>query len=287
MTGTTGMDPRAAHRAWTEHRWYRYRGCAPDAVDPSRMAGNPELPVGAHLAPDVDGGEPQADRLAREDAAVEVCLGCPVMVQCDAYANSVTVDGRLAEPDGVWGGRRALERHRAFIARRHEVAAAVPDPDRKLRTKQKLAVLAGLARFTDPYEVALAAGVDVRTANWQRARLTRQLGLAHTASRGELLAAASGRGLLEGVTVVADDGSVPAIPPLTHMPAVKAPGSSPEPEPAASSESAGGPLRLQRPRRDRFTDVSGQLALWEAELCEMADVHDLFLNTPASLEAAA
>ncbi|MFF4527047.1 WhiB family transcriptional regulator [Streptomyces bluensis] len=286
MTGTTGMDPRAAHRAWTEHRWYRYRGCAPDPTDPSRMAGNPELLVGAHLAPDVDGGEPQADRLLREDAAVEVCLGCPVMVQCDAYANSVTPDGRLAEPDGVWGGRRALERHRAFIAKRHEVAAAVPDPDRKLRTKQKLAVLAGLAVHTDPYEVAQAAGVDVRTANWQRARLTRQLGLAHTASRGELLAAASVRGLIEGVTVVEDDGSVPAIPPLTHMPAVEAP--EPAPEPAAVEDApAGGPLRLQSPRRDRFTDVSGQLALWEAELCEMADVHDLFLNTPASLEAAA
>ena len=40
------------YREWLEHRHFRYRGCAPDADNPLRMAGNPDLPVGAHHGPD-------------------------------------------------------------------------------------------------------------------------------------------------------------------------------------------------------------------------------------------
>lgn len=210
MTGTT--DSLAAYEAWTTHRHYRYRGCAPDVDDPRRAAGNPDLSLDAWSGEDLDGGEPQRERLARERAAVEVCLGCPVMVLCDAYASSVTADGRLAEPAGIWGGRLALERHRAFIARRHEVAAAAPV--RLIATKQRLRVLHALAAHVDAEAVAAAAGVDVRTANWQRSRLTTQLNLdRQSATRAELLRVAVERGLLDGSVVVADDGLVPAVPP--------------------------------------------------------------------------
>lgn len=65
------------------------------------MAGNPDLHVGAHHGPDAWKPEGQKARVAREDAAIEVCLSCPVMAACDAYASSVTGEGKLAEPDGV------------------------------------------------------------------------------------------------------------------------------------------------------------------------------------------
>src|SRR5881275_1814455 len=165
MTGTAGkpMSAAQARAAWVEHRFFKYRGCAPHPDNPRVLAARPDLPVDTHHAADRDGAEPQADRVRREEAAVELCLSCPVMVLCDRYANSVTPEGKLAQPDGVWGGRRALERHKAFIARRHRVAAAAPDE--QVATPQKLAVLRALATFTDPYDVASWAGVDVRTAN--------------------------------------------------------------------------------------------------------------------------
>jgi hypothetical protein len=243
------------------------------------MAGNPSLPIGAHHAPDVDGGEPQAVRRAREDAAIEVCLSCPVMVLCDAYASSVTVDGKLAEPDGVWGGRRALERHRAFIKTRHQVAAAAPVA--QVRTPQKQAVLKALAVHTDAEKVAAAAGVDLRTANWQRSRLVTQLNLEKgSATRRELLAEAVRRGLLDAGLVVSDDGTVPAVPPPAPnppqprvqpvpMPTVPTPGDPPVPMPTVPSREPG-PVPMPSPefarspkraqRRRRVTALPGQLS---------------------------
>ncbi|MET8571817.1 hypothetical protein [Streptomyces sp. NPDC004783] len=209
------MDAKKALQVWVEHPYYRYRGCAPDVDVPGRAAGDTALSLDAWHGSDRDGSEPQREREARQVAAVEVCLSCPVMVQCDAYANSVVVeDGkpRLAEPEGIWGARTALERHRAFIKRRHEVA--VPAPAEQLKTPQKLRVLEALAVHVSPEAVAEAAGVDVRTANWQRSRLVTQLNLDKgTATRRELLAAAVERGLLDAAVVVGDDGRVPAVPP--------------------------------------------------------------------------
>jgi hypothetical protein len=229
-------------RAWLEHPYFRYRGCQPDPDDPQRMAGDPGLHVGAHHGPDAFVAEGQKERRAREDAAVEVCLNCPVMVACDRYASSVTAEGKLAEPDGVWGGRRALERHKALIKARHAVAAA---PDRVFATPQKRAVLKALACCWDPFEVAERAGVDVRTANWQRRRLVGLLGLPKDASRMRVLAVARERGLLEDVDLVVDDGSIPAVPPPTKVPA-------PEPAVAAVlSEPAAVVLPIRRPRRSR------------------------------------
>ncbi|MFG2970882.1 WhiB family transcriptional regulator [Streptomyces sp. NPDC048288] len=225
MTGTmevAGVSSEQLRRVWLEHRFFRYRGCAPDPSNPLRMAGNPELPVGAHHGPDAWRPEGQKARRAREEQAIEVCLGCPVMVACDRYASSVRPDGKLAEPDGVWGGRRSLERHRALVKARHALAAA---PDRRFATVQKQAVLRALAVAWDPFEVAARAGVDVRTANWQRSSLVRLLGLPKTVSRMRALAVARERGLLEGVDLVVDDGTVPAVPPPTKV----APGPAAEP----------------------------------------------------------
>jgi hypothetical protein len=288
-------DSTTLRQLWLEHPFFRYRGCAPDPDDPMRMAGNPELPVGAHHAPDAWVPESQPERKAREAAAVEVCLNCPVMVQCDAYASSVVwVNGmpKVAEPDGVWGGRRSLERHRALVESRPETVAA---PDDALRTPQKMAVLRALAVCWDAYAVADAAGLDVRTANWQRSSIVTKLGLPKDAPRMRALAAAAERGLLEDVVVVADDGSVPAVPPPTRMPTPPEPVTETTVEPAATGARSVlpepgpyQPVRVPRPRRDRFTDIAGQLALWEAELtADLADVHDLFPTSNERLETAA
>jgi hypothetical protein len=221
----TGTSRQTSYEAWTEHRFFKYRGCAPDPDHPGRAVGSPEaggvgLPLDAWLGDDRDGAEPQDDREARKAAAIEVCLNCPVMVQCDVYANTVTRDGKLLEPSGIRGGRTSLERHRALIQARGAQGAAVavpkPAPDRMLMTVQKQAVLAALAVCWEPAEVMERAELsDVRKANWQRSQLVRLLGLPKDASRMRLLEVARERGVLPDVTVVVDDGSVPAIPPET------------------------------------------------------------------------
>lgn len=275
-------DSIALRRVWEEHPYFRYRGCAPDVDVPGRAAGDLSLSLDAWHGEDRDGAEEPREREARQAAAVEVCLSCPVMVQCDAYASSVVVEGgkaRLAEPVGIWGGRTALERHRAFIRRRHEVA--VPAPRRLMRTPQKLRVLEALAAHTDAEAVAAAAGMDVRTANWQRSRLVTQLGLDKvTATRGELLRAAVEQGLLDAAVVVADDGRVPAVPSSAARPAADGPGGA---EPV---ERAPGPVvlhdRIRRPSRGRRPVAGpGQLSLDDV----LAPVVSLYRSEP--MEAAA
>jgi hypothetical protein len=249
MTETAEKTSEQLRREWVQHPHWKYRGCAPDPDNPMRMAGNPELHVGAHNAPDAWNPEGQKERRAREELAIEVCLNCPVMVACDLYASSVKPDGRLAEPEGVWGGRRSLERHRALIAARHARAAA---PDSVFQTVQKQAVLKALARCWDPFDVAAAAGMDVRTANWQRSSLVRLLGLPKTVSRMRALAAARERGLLKGVEVVPDDGTVPALAPPTKLPV-------PESVPAVV-EPVADVLPMRRPRRSHARAIPGQLS---------------------------
>jgi hypothetical protein len=192
------------------------------------------------------------------------------MVQCLAYGSSVTAEGRLAEPHAILGGMTAQERRRAFVKTRQELVR--PVPDRQLRTPQKLAVLRSLAAHTDPEQVAAAAGMDVRTANWQRSILVGKLGLARTASRRQLLDAATARGLLDGVHVVADDGTLPAVPPPTKTAAAPHIEPTPSPAPAAAAHRTRrarsshprrvtvitGP-RSSRPRR--VTAIAGQLPL--------------------------
>lgn len=215
MTQNRRLDPKTARHELTDHRFYRYRGCAPDPDDPRMAAGDPELSVDAWQSPDVDGGEDQEQRVVRVQAAKAVCARCPVLEACAAYGASVTGDGRLAERHAILGGLTVLERTKALVEERQEQAVARPEPApvEQLRTEQKLAVLKALARFEEPELIAAAASVDVRTAKWQISRLTTQLGLEKTASRAELLEAAVARGLLSQVDVAVDGGPV-APPPV-------------------------------------------------------------------------
>jgi len=191
------MDPKTAQQELADHPWYRYRGCAPDPDDPRRAAGDPGLSVDAWQAPDVDGGEEQEERNERVRAAKAVCGRCPVLEACAVFGASVGADGRLAERHSILGGRTAVERTKALVEERQAVPVVVePAPDVQLKTEQKLAILRALAAHEDPEAVAAAAGLDLRTANWQRARITTQLGLPRTASRAEVLSAAVARGLL-------------------------------------------------------------------------------------------
>lgn len=195
------LDAVSALRGLTDHPHYRYRGCAPDVDDPRMAAGGSGVSVDSWQAPDLDGGESREVREAREAAAVDVCVGCPVMVQCMAFGASVTADGKLAEPFSVLGGMTPLERHKAFVEYKKAQAEAVPvesEPIQveELRTPQKLAVLRGLARFSDPVDVADAAGLDLRTTKWQLSRMAGQMRLEKSAGRSEMLAVAVELGLI-------------------------------------------------------------------------------------------
>lgn len=255
------LDPTITNQQLTDHPYYPYRGCAPDSEDPALAAGDLDLSVNAWQAPDRDGGEEQDERLAREAAAKAVCVRCPVLAECRAFGASVIVDGdvvKLAEQFSILGAMTALERTRAFVKTRHEVA--VPAPDRKLRTPQKLAVLRALAAHTDPCRVAAAAGMDVTRANWQRARISTLLNLPVGATRADLLAEAARRGLLDGVALPEQADGAPCKP--------------------------GKP---RSPRRDRFTAVAGQLEfddLFPDDLAPTAPVTTLPVRT-ARLEVAA
>lgn len=210
------LDPsNDVETAFYGHKHYRYRGCAPhwDPALPDRVLGDESLTLDAWSASSEDGGEPQKERLAREAAARRVCAACPVLQACRAYANSETPGGKLREPDGIWGGQLALDRHRALIARRAAGAGVAPLPEKHLaeaRTPQKRAVLAALARETDEELVAYRAGMDVRTANWHRSALCSLLGLnKETATRAQLLEAAGRNGLLPKRCRILPDGRWP------------------------------------------------------------------------------
>ncbi|WP_228981344.1 WhiB family transcriptional regulator [Streptomyces sp. DH12] len=210
--------PAAAARTLTEHPHYRYRGCQPDPDQPTRAAGDPDLTVNAWLPHTGDGQENQAERHARERAAITVCGYCPVRAACRAYANTLTDEGLLAEPEGIWGGELALERHRALIAAR-TAAAPAPQPApvtaerlAEARTPAKRTVLRALARHTDPELVAIAARMDLRTANWHRSALVSLLGLdKETTTREQLLAAAVAHGLLPDTVRIVPDGRWPLV----------------------------------------------------------------------------
>lgn len=297
------MSPEdAAYAEWTEHRWFKYRGCAADADSPRLAVASVErdgvrvrVPLDAWNGPDVDGGESLRERTERVEAAKEVCLNCPVMVQCDAYANLVP-----GQADGVRGGRTARERGRLVKAaqqRERVVPVRKPAPVNHLRTVQKLAVLRALAVYADEYRVAIETGLDVRKANWQRARLTSGLGLEASASRMQLLKAAVKAGLLDGSLVVADDGKVPAIPSSTRKLLIEVGGqfllwpSSPDEvkEPAARCRrGSGGWGGRSVSMRVKFRRVEGQeaFAVEDADAADWALVCDLFQEAP-ELETAA
>lgn len=203
-----------AFTSLTDHRHYRYRGCAPDPDQPTQAQGDVELSIDAWSPSTRDGGEEQAARLEREKAATAVCAACPVLEACRAYGLALGPDGRLlAEPEGIWGGMTSLARHRDLIERRRQDAAwqeelaeqARRRAVREASTPQKQAVLVALARETDERMVAYRADMDVRTANWHRASLVGLLGLdRETATRRQLLNAARRLGVLGPIPVRRD-----------------------------------------------------------------------------------
>lgn len=218
-TTETGGAGSSVAGVWGElvgHRHYRYRGCAPVPADvadfPGQALGDPGLHIDAWHGADRGEGvpEPQRERIARERAAQAVCARCPVLAQCRAWATAEDEQGRLVEPVGIWGGMLALDRHRALIRRRSAAPAPVVDRLAEARTPQKQALLAALAREVDEELVAWRAGLDVRTANWQRSLLCGLLGLdKETATRGELLDAARRAGVLPKGVRVRPDGVWP------------------------------------------------------------------------------
>lgn len=286
------MSPQeAAYVAWTEHRFFKYRGCAPDPDNPRLAAGWVErdgkpvqVPVDAWHGPDKDGGENQRVRRERQATAKELCGRCPVMAECDAYAMLAP-----AQADGIRAGRTVRERGRLVEAPKRAVPVQVPVD--QLRTPQKLAVLRALAAHTDEYRVAIESGLGVRGTNWQRAILTSKLGLPHTATRVELLAAAVARGLVDAALVVSDDGAVPAVPPSTRKLLIEVDGqfllwpSDPSEVKETASVRRGSGRCSGRPRslRGRFRSVAGQES-FEVPVtvpAEWADVAALFPSAPA------
>ncbi|MFC9497677.1 hypothetical protein [Streptomyces sp. NPDC056982] len=247
---TDPISQQAAYEELVDHPYYRYRVCAPDPDEPHLAAGSIEqdgklvrIPFSAWSAPDLDGGERQDVRIARENLAIEGCLGCRVMVACNRFANTVDADGHVTEPDGVLGGERGLDRHRRLIARRHEVVAAAPDA--RFDTDQKRDILKALALRWDAREVAQVALMDIRKANWHRSNVANLLGLPKTATRMQVLEAAQARGLVPASWVRADDGTVPAV--VTGM--------------KATEETVQGPRRTagRKPGRAKFAAIEGQL----------------------------
>lgn len=213
MTRPKRLDPKTANEALTDHPYYKYRGCAPDPDDPRLAAGDNSLSVGAWQAPDVDGGEDQETRTARVRAAKAVCAVCPVLAQCAVFGASVTAEGKLAERHSILGGLTPVERTKALVRERQAQPVVVePAPDEQLQTAQKLAILRALAAHEDTERVAAAAGLDLRTANWQRSILKRMLGLPKSATRMQVLEVAVERGLLEASLVVPDGEVAPAVP---------------------------------------------------------------------------
>lgn len=206
-------DTHTAHAALTDHRHYRYRGCAADLDRPDRAQGDPDVPLDAWLPSTEDEWEEAQVRQEREAAAVAVCASCPVLDACRTYALSVDSDGHLAEPEGVWGGLTSLERHRHLIKVRsadaeYQQRKAEEKRRRAIRdasTPQKQAVLVALARATDERDVAYLADMDVRTANWHRSQLCGLLGLdAETATRWQLLRRAQDLGVLGPISLRRD-----------------------------------------------------------------------------------
>ncbi|MFE1949955.1 hypothetical protein ACFW9D_05735 [Streptomyces sp. NPDC059524] len=250
----TPLSSRGAYDALSEHPRFKYRGCAPDPDDPTLASGSQELadgtrvrvPVTAWQAPDVDGGERPQERIAREAAAIDVCVECPIMMACHTYANTPGPDGKLVEEFAVLGGERWQARTRRLVKARSGMAPAAA-PDVRFTTDQKKDLLYALARHTDPWDVATVANMDLRTANWQRSSLVRLLGLPKSASRNEFLERALERGLVDAKWVRLDDGSVPAVARDMRTTA--------DPKPA--------PLRTRGPRpgRAKFKAIAGQLEL--------------------------
>ncbi|MGW5003209.1 WhiB family transcriptional regulator [Streptomyces hydrogenans] len=263
------MNHLDTFRQLTEHRHYVYRGCAPDPDNPRYAAGDDRLPLDAWGGSTVDGGLRAAERLDFQRRAMEICGRCPVLAQCRTNATSELPGGGLAEPEGIQGGMKPLERRREYIARR-TAAGIAPEPRiAEAQTPTRLAVLHALAVETDAELVAYKAGMDLRAANWHRSALCSIFGLdKESASREELLAMAKAYGVLPARARIVPDGPWPVVAaPNTDGTRQRriAPGRPeqtvitgllPQPAPAPTA-----PVRRRRAARPRPTAPGGRPAL--------------------------
>jgi hypothetical protein len=198
----------------------------------------------------------------------------------------------LAERHAILGGATAVERTRALVEERQAApVVAAPAPDHELRTPQKLAVLRAWAAYEMPEDVARAAGMDVRTANWQRSILKTKLGLEKAATRAEVLEAAVARRLLRADAVVLEPATASGAG--VGATAVPSPGAGQRPVPSSSPARAAVPESQpcrrpgRRVHRRRVTTVAGQLSFDDALApTPTAPVTALFSSKPV-LEAAA
>ncbi|MEU8682953.1 WhiB family transcriptional regulator [Streptomyces sp. NPDC048611] len=288
-----------AYYTLIDHRHYRYRGCAPDPDQPDRAQGDVSVSVNAWLPFTEDEQETPTARNARQAAAQRVCGACPVLAQCRAYALSETDDGRLSEPEGVWGGMLPLARHRDLVARRTvktpaEAAAGI-DARRlaECRTDQKQAVLRSLAAHIDEELVAYGAGMDVRTANWHRSLLCGLLGLdKERATRQQLLDAARAHDVLPTAVRVAPDGPVPiAAAPNTDGSRQRRLARGHRLMPARPIQlilpGYEHLLRVPRPRRTRPAHAAGRQLRVVRVVVEALTLDALLPATPAILEPVA
>jgi hypothetical protein len=80
-----------------------------DAVEEADPACRP-ADAAVFTGPDLFEEEPDADRLARENAAKAVCVSCPARLECLAYALAIR------PREGVWAGYTAAEITRLSMA---------------------------------------------------------------------------------------------------------------------------------------------------------------------------
>lgn len=202
---------RLAYEQFTEHRHYIYRGCASDPDNPRHAAADPDLPLDAWTGTTIEGGMPNAERVKQQQRAIAICGRCPVLDACRTHA--MLPGSGLAHTEGIRGGMTAGQRIRAT----HHT----PAPSRKPLSHEQIleaisgpkrAVLRQLARETDAELVAYRAGMDLRSANWHRAKLCTLLGLdKETATRAELLQAAVDHRILPARTRIVPDGPWPVV----------------------------------------------------------------------------
>jgi hypothetical protein len=187
--------------------------------------GSVGLPLDAWLGDDRDGGGASGRSGGAEGCRDRgVPERCPVMVQCDVYANTVTPDGKVVGAGrGFVGGRTSLERHRRADCRPAGAAGRIggggpeagPGSDADDRpeaggTGGVGGVLGagggdGAGGTLGCSEGELAA-VPAGAACWACRRTRRGCGCWRWLGSG---------GFCRTFSVVADDGSVPAIPPET------------------------------------------------------------------------
>lgn len=220
-TTLTAILALEAHPAWN------IRACAPDPRSPALARGT-TVPITAWTPAH---REPQTVRATREQQAKDLCLTCPLLQACRAYA--LGDDGGPGEAWHIWGGMTAAERRNHVVRRALRTTSAetpansatgtrATDDDGELPplplSPLDRTVLHALAAHHTPHAVATAAGLDLTRTNWHRSRLVTRLGLdPATTTRTQLLHAARTAGHLDPATTITPDPCpIAAVPSRQH-----------------------------------------------------------------------